>query len=242
MHAADEPALHLGVGEIGVGRVRERPEAVAVVQVLPPTVRDAARIRRVARPRAVVLQPAVHLVRVLVVHAHVVELRERQVVALPPTAAAVVRDPQPAVVAAHDVLRVGRVDPEVVPVAVRSTGSRAEARATVGRDDQPSAHLEHAVLVLRIHDQLREVERAPHHHLAAIALLERPAAVAGDEERAARALDERVDARGIRWRHGHRHPAPRLGRQPLRGGRVERRPGGARVVGDEQPAATRGAR
>src|ERR1019366_7428207 len=99
---ADEAALPFRVDEVRVERVHEDPEAVAVVEVLPPAVRDTARVRRVARPRAVVLQAAVHLVGVLFVHGHVVKLRDWQIVALPPAVRAVVGDPKPAVVAGHD--------------------------------------------------------------------------------------------------------------------------------------------
>src|SRR5207237_4824619 len=131
-------------------RIRHGPEAVAAVEVLPALVGDAARIRRVARPGAVVLEAAVHLVRVLCVHAHVVELRDGKVVRLPPAAAAVVGHPEAAVVAAEDVLRVRRVDPEIVPVAVRPALGAREASPAVLADDEAEAGLEEALRVLRL--------------------------------------------------------------------------------------------
>ncbi len=99
VHARDRAALVFGVEVVGIGRVGEHPEAVAAVHVLPAAVGDAAGIGRVAHPAAVVLQAAIDVVRILVVDAHVVELRDRQVLALPPLAAAVVALPQAAVVA-----------------------------------------------------------------------------------------------------------------------------------------------
>src|SRR6202022_5111725 len=74
----DVAALRFRIPRLGVGRIDERPETIAPVQVFPPRVRDAARVRRVADPRAVVLQPAVDLVRILCVETHMVELRDRQ--------------------------------------------------------------------------------------------------------------------------------------------------------------------
>src|SRR4029077_15815561 len=59
--APDLPALILRVDVVGIGGVDEHPEAVAVVHVLPLTVRDAARVLRLTDPRAVVLQAAVHV-------------------------------------------------------------------------------------------------------------------------------------------------------------------------------------
>ena len=64
VHAPDEAALRLGVDEVGIRGIGEHPEAVAAVQVLPAVAGDAARVDRVADPRAVVLQPAIDVVRV----------------------------------------------------------------------------------------------------------------------------------------------------------------------------------
>src|SRR5205814_9034094 len=105
---------------IGVGWMREGPEAVAAEQILPAVVGDPARIFAVADPGRIVLQAAVDLVGVLVVGADVIELADRKVVRLPPAIGAVVAVPQPAVVAADEILRIVRVDPYVVPVAVRA--------------------------------------------------------------------------------------------------------------------------
>ena len=57
---------------------------------------------------------------ILIVHAHVIKLRHRQVFAFPPFAAAVVRVPHPAIVSHEHHLRVGRIDPHIMAVAVRA--------------------------------------------------------------------------------------------------------------------------
>ena len=133
IHPPDLAALRLGVDVVGIARIGEHPEAVAAVEVFPAAAGDAARIRRVADPRAVVLQAAVDVVRAIHVDAHVVELRDRQVVGLPPAIAAVVRIPEAAVVAGDEVVGVVGIDPDVVPVAVAAAADAAEALAAVVR-------------------------------------------------------------------------------------------------------------
>ena len=104
--AADVAALRFGVEVRRVGGIDEHPEAVAAVHVLPLRLRDAAGELRLADPRAVVLQAAVHVVRPVHVDAHVIELRDRQRLRLPPLVAAVVRVPEAAVVAGDQVVGV----------------------------------------------------------------------------------------------------------------------------------------
>src|SRR2546430_9674714 len=62
--------------------------------------------------------------------------RDRQVVGLPPAIAAVIRVPDPAVVADDHRVGVRRIDPEVVEVAVRAAGDAGEALAAVVGGDQ----------------------------------------------------------------------------------------------------------
>src|SRR5262249_10645891 len=118
MVAADVAALRLRVHVLGIGGMAHDPEAVAAIQILPTLVADAPRVRGVAHPGAVVLQPAVDLIRILAIDADVVELRDRQGGAFPPPIAAVPGQPQAAIVAAHDMLGIARLDPDVVPVAM----------------------------------------------------------------------------------------------------------------------------
>src|SRR5438067_13672985 len=123
IYPPDGTALLLGVEIIAIGRIGEHPEAVAAEHVFPLRVVDAAGILRLAHPRAVVLQPAVNLERIFVVEADMIELRDWQILALPPFAPAVVGIPNAAVIASHDRLRVSRIDPDIVHVAVAALES-----------------------------------------------------------------------------------------------------------------------
>src|SRR5206468_2029526 len=98
IYASDFPALILGIDVIRISRILEHPEPIAIVHVFPLRVGDAAGILRVAYPRAVILQSAIDVVRIVIVQAYMVKLGYRQVFAFPPFAAAVVRVPNPAVV------------------------------------------------------------------------------------------------------------------------------------------------
>ena len=118
--AADVTALRFGVDVIAVCRIGEHPEAVAAVHVLPSAVGDAARIFGIADPRAVVLKSAVDVIRLVHVHAHMVELRNRQILGLPPLVAGVVGIPESAVVAGNHVIRILWIDPDVVEIPVRA--------------------------------------------------------------------------------------------------------------------------
>ena len=92
--ARHRAALRFGIHVIfRIGRVGKGEEAVSAEHALPAAVADAARIGAVAHPVGVVLQAAVDLVRVLRVDGDVVELADRQVVALDPGIRAVVTDP-----------------------------------------------------------------------------------------------------------------------------------------------------
>src|ERR1700752_2669980 len=97
----------------------------------------------------------VDVIRAAGVEAHVIERRDRQIVGLPPLVPAVVRDPQPAVVAGEHVLGVARVDPHVVQVTVHAgeAADYREALAAVLRHDQVTVGLEETFWVLRIDDQ-----------------------------------------------------------------------------------------
>src|ERR1700680_2972923 len=106
--AADAAALVFGKDIVRIGGIGEHPESGAVEHVFPAGTGDAARIGGVAYPGAVVLQAAVDVVGVGVVEADVVELRDGQVIGLPPLVRAVVGNPQSAVVNGKHVFGVGR--------------------------------------------------------------------------------------------------------------------------------------
>ena len=79
---ADIAALVFGVDVIGIGRIDEGVKAIAVEDIFPLRVGDAAGIFRLADPAAVILQSAVDPIRIGVIHAHVIELRNGQVLGL----------------------------------------------------------------------------------------------------------------------------------------------------------------
>ena len=215
--AHQRAALAFGIGEdFRRGRIGPDEEAVAAVEIFPTAVGDAARIGAVAGPGAVVLQAAIDLIRVLVVDADVIEFRNRQGLVLGPAIGPVGADPQATVITDHHVLGVGRVDPHGVVVAVRALGDGRETLAAVFAGDQRQIGLEHTLGVLRIDDQAGEIERAPDHVLAAIALGPGGAAVVGAEQCAAGAFDHGVNDLGIGGGEGHRLAAPRaLGQAAL---------------------------
>src|SRR2546423_2609697 len=147
--APDLTALVFGVDVVLIGGIYEHPESVAAIHVLPAAAGDAARVLRISDPRAVVLQPTVNVVRTIVVDTHMVELRDRQVVRLPPFVAAVEGIPDAAIVAGDDAIGGVRIDPEIVEVPVRSIGDSAEALAAVITYDEWTVGLEQAVSLPR---------------------------------------------------------------------------------------------
>src|SRR5262245_20601989 len=98
IHPADLASLVFRVDVVWIRRILEHPESIAVEHVFPTMIGDTTRVLRIAHPRAVVLQPAIHLVRVLLVETNVIKLRYRQILSLPRFAAAIVRVPHPAIV------------------------------------------------------------------------------------------------------------------------------------------------
>src|SRR5207237_6199504 len=140
-----------------------------------------------------------------------------QVVRLPPLVARIVRIPESAVVARDETVRVRWIDPHIVKIAMRAAADRAEARAAVIADHQSAAWFVDAVFVLRIDDEVREVERPPDHVRAAVPHLPREPAVARAVQRIARrsALEDGIDDAGVGWRDGYGDASPRLGPQPF---------------------------
>src|SRR5207245_1420715 len=93
-----------------------------------------------------------------------------EVIAFPPAIAAVKGIPNAAVVAGDYIVGVVRIDPDIVKVSVRAAGDVAEALAAVVARNQRSVRLVDFVFVFGIDNQVREVEWAPDHVLAAIEL------------------------------------------------------------------------
>src|SRR5262245_59305099 len=170
-----------------------------------------------------------------------VELRDRQVFSLPPFVAAVVGVPDAAVVARNQLIGVVRIDPEVVVIAVRPASNVAEALAAVVAGDQWAVGLVKLVLVLRVHDQVGEVERTPDHALAAVKRRPRLAAVVGAIKTVLRHFGFDYGVNDVRLGRGDRdcHTAPWLRGQSFGAIRVKLGPRGAAVGAFEKAAATR---
>ena len=214
VHAA-ELALAVAVDDLSRG---DRPHlsALAAGQRNPQLARivGAPRGGREARHREVlarVLLRAVDQVRELLVGVDVIHLRRRLIELRRPAARAVLRDVHAAVVGLdHDLRGVG-IEPDDVVVAVRLGDGRERAPA-VGGLVQRELGDPHLVLVLRVHEDLVEVERTRAQRLAAVDDRPARAAVARSIQPALRALrlDLRVDHSRIRLRDVHPHLADEI--------------------------------
>ena len=131
IHPANLTALRLGIDISGIAGIREHPETVTAEHIFPARVTYAAGVRGVSYPGAVVLQPTVNMVGVIVIHADVVKLRNRQVDLVLPARAAIFAAPKPAVISGIDSIRVVGINPDIVKVAVSSLRDRAETAAAV---------------------------------------------------------------------------------------------------------------
>src|SRR4029077_18424581 len=126
MNAANISALRFRVNIIGVRRIRKNPEAVSAEKVLPAIVGYPARILRVTNPRAVVLQSSKNVIRIRLIHADVIKLRNRQVVALPPRISAVVGIPDSTVITCNQMIGIFRIHPYIVKVPMGRATDDAE--------------------------------------------------------------------------------------------------------------------
>ena len=115
-----------------------------------------------------------------------IELRHRQVLALPPFAAAVVGIPHPPVITNEHSLRIGRIDPDImrVPVCPLKTTDDRKAPARVFAQNQSAVGFEYAIRIFWIDDKSCEVERTPHHPITFVALVPCHAAIVGNKQRA----------------------------------------------------------
>src|ERR1700675_301701 len=111
------------------------------------------------------------MVRISLIHADVIKLGNREVVALPPGISAVVGIPDAAIVAGDQMIGVIGIDPNIVEVAVSTLRDGAETLAAIFTHDQHKIGLINFIFVFGIDDQVAKIERAPHHPIAAVALL-----------------------------------------------------------------------
>ena len=120
-----------------------------------------------------------------------------------------------------------------------SAARTGEALAAVLRRDHRIAHLEHALVIVRIDDHSPEIEGPPDHSLAAVAFLEGPPAIFRHVQRGTDIFDERINLARIIRRKGDFDPAPRLVGQALGIARIELGPGAAGIARFHHPAARR---
>ncbi len=238
-HAVDPldfTALRLDVDISRVGGIFPHPEAVAAAHIFPARIAHAAGIRRIRHKATVVLQPSVHTIRLGVIRADVVELRNRQVHQMFPARAAVLAAPQPAIVAGEHHVGIRRIDPDVVKIAV-SVGHRAETAPAIHAEQQRSIDLEQFVFVLGVDDQIGEIKGTPHLVLAGIQARPVLAAVRRAVKSAAFRLDGGVDHLRLGGSHRQRDAAVRLLGQAFGIGGRKFGPLLAAIGGFEQAAA-----
>ena len=231
----DDAGVLAGINHVGLGRVGRRVAGLAAAHVVPVRERDAVGRQAVARPRdrAQVLHGPRDVVRLARVDVDPVELADRQRRPVPrgPAAGA---DLDPAVMAGDHPAGVGRVDPDVVVVAVVEARHALEGLAAVDAPEHRDIRAPDDVGVMRVHDDRRIVPGALAQQPVARRQRPRPAAVIRPEQSPLVGLDDRVNPPPIRRRHGHTDLAPGSRRQAMA---VDRLPGRAAIPRDVQPAA-----
>src|SRR5579863_277837 len=169
VYPRDISALRLRIRIIGVRGIWENKEAIPPAQILPSAIRYPSGIGRISYPVTVVLHPAIHVVWIRIVHAHVIELGNRQIVALPPIVAPVVGIPNSAVISRDQMIGVVGVHPNIVHVTMHPVRYPAETFSTVLTHDHAQVRLVNLVLVLGIHHQVRKIKWTPDHQIAGVA-------------------------------------------------------------------------
>src|SRR5438105_3449047 len=140
-----------------------------------------------------------------------IELGNGQVIGFPPLSSAVIGIPDATIIASDYRLRIGRINPDRVYVAMRAleTTHRGEAFAAIFAHDHRPVSLEKAIWLFWVNDQVRKVKRTPNHPVTLIALRPGLPAVVGDIERAIGRLNETVNALCVRGCNRDRQPAIR---------------------------------
>ena len=151
------PTFQIDVGSFGL---RPHPRAVAVIaHGAPVRVRDAQAAQRIRRPAVgvVVLNAAADVIRIVLVVADAIDLREHHVEAPVPRLAAVDRDRRAAVVRFDDAPAVAR-DPQAVMVLMHGALDVAIGLAAVARLDEILGREEDVIGVRRIDREPAHVE------------------------------------------------------------------------------------
>src|ERR1044072_4682642 len=142
--------------------------------------------------------------------ADVIELRDWKILSFPPPVTAVIRVPETAIIARDHMVRVVRIDPNIVKVSMRSTGYVTEAAPAVTACYQRPVRFVYLVFVFRIDDQVSEIERAPDHVLTTIELFPRLAFIIRSIKSILRHLrfNKRIDRRRFRRSNGNGDASP----------------------------------
>ena len=158
------PALRFRVNDVVVRRIDLRVKAVAAGDAIPISVGNShLQISRLAwtTPRAVVLQSAVHVIRLTHIDADCVELRGRNRVDELPGRALIVTNVQTTVVTNQQVIAVRGIDPDRVVIDVRDAGlQRSEGLASVYRLAEVQPADVNRLRVLWIDTNLAVIHRA----------------------------------------------------------------------------------
>ena len=153
--------LRFGVHDRPVHRIVHRVETVAPSHTVPIRIGAALAARGTrSTPAPVVLQPAVHVIRLPHVGADGVELPDRHDVVIVERLGLVVADIEPAVVPEQQVTAVAGVDPQGVMVAVAHAADDAERLAAVHGLIEGGTHRIDDLIVRRIDPDLAVVHRA----------------------------------------------------------------------------------
>src|SRR5882724_11224490 len=98
IYPRDESSLRLRVHIFRISRAGENEKAVAAPQILPAAVCDSSGISRIADPFTIVLRAPENVVRIGIIHADVIKLRNWQILRLPPIVSPVVGIPNSSVI------------------------------------------------------------------------------------------------------------------------------------------------
>src|ERR1700730_2698185 len=125
-----------------------------------------------------------------------IKLRRRLIILGRPALAAVERNAGATVAAIDETIRICRIDPQSVMVAV-SRGEQIERLAAIGRTEESGVQGVDGVCFLWIGIDIREIPRALRQAAVAVDMLPVLSAIVRKEQAAVFRLDHRIDALGI---------------------------------------------
>ena len=193
----EESPLGHAVPVTGIAEIGEGGESVPAAHAGPVIIANATRVPQGAgaKPRAIILQAAVHVERRVHVDVDVIELRQRQVLDEAPRGAPVVGDPDTAIVAHNQKAAVVRVYPQFVHVAMdlRAGHHGAERAALILTDRNTAVQTVETVLVGRIEPNVGVVERPRGHARFVADGVPCSSAIVGAKQRTLGRFHERID-------------------------------------------------